>query len=59
MINWNKFLASYRVWRRRWLYPLISVIVAISLCLSTPLPSKAIDLLPLLFKGVQVFQLSN
>jgi predicted Zn-dependent protease len=59
MINWNKFLASYRVWRRRWLYPLISVIVAISLCLSTPLPSKAIDLLPLLFQGVQIFQLSN
>lgn len=59
MINWNKFLASYRVWRRRWLYPLISVIVAISLCLSTPLTSKAIDLLPLLFQGVQIFQLSN
>lgn len=59
MINWNKFLASYRVWRRRWLYPLISVIVAISLCLSTSLPSKAIDLLPLLFQGVQIFQLSN
>ncbi|TAF06959.1 MAG: M48 family peptidase [Nostocales cyanobacterium] len=59
MINWNGFLASYRVWRRRWLYPLISLSVALSLCLMTPLPSKGIDLLPLLFQGVQVFQLSN
>ncbi|MFM2062794.1 MAG: hypothetical protein RLZZ507_2464 [Cyanobacteriota bacterium] len=59
MINWNGFLANYRVWRRRWLYPLISLSVALSLCLSTPLPSKAIDLLPLLFQGVQIFQLSN
>ncbi|MEA5579525.1 M48 family metallopeptidase [Anabaena sp. UHCC 0451] len=59
MINWNGFLASYRLWRRRWFYPFISVSVALSLCLSTPLPSKAIDLLPLLFQGVQIFQLSN
>ncbi|WP_071189343.1 M48 family metallopeptidase [Trichormus sp. NMC-1] len=59
MINWNGFLRNYRLWQRRWLYPLISLTVALSLCLSTPLPSKAIDLLPLLFQGVQIFQLSN
>jgi beta-barrel assembly-enhancing protease len=59
MINWNGFLRNYRLWQRRWLYPLISLSVALSLCLSTPLPSKAIDLLPLLFQGVQIFQLSN
>ncbi|MBD2292292.1 M48 family metalloprotease [Anabaena sphaerica FACHB-251] len=59
MINWNGFLANYRIGRRRWFYPLISLSVALSLCLSTPLPGKAIDLLPLLFQGVQVFQMSN
>ncbi|MBD2692780.1 M48 family metallopeptidase [Anabaena catenula] len=59
MINWNGFLRNYRLWQRRWLYPLISLSVALSLCLSTPLPSKAFDLLPLLLQGVQVFQLSN
>ena len=59
MINWQGFRINYRLWQRRCLYPLISVIVALSVCLSTPLPSKAIDLLPLLFQGVQIFNLSN
>jgi beta-barrel assembly-enhancing protease len=59
MINWNGFLRKYRLGRRPWFYPLISLSVALSLCLSTPLPSKAIDLLPLLLQGVQVLQLSN
>ncbi|MBK1987183.1 M48 family metalloprotease [Sphaerospermopsis aphanizomenoides BCCUSP55] len=58
MINWNRFLASYRL-RRRWFYPLISLTVALSLCLSTSLPGRAIDLLPLLFQGAQILQLSN
>jgi beta-barrel assembly-enhancing protease len=59
MINWKGFSQNYRLWQRRCLYPLISVSVALTLCLGTPLPSKAIDLLPLLFQGVQVFNLSN
>ncbi|MEH1842332.1 MAG: M48 family metalloprotease [Nostoc sp.] len=58
MFNWN-FVANYRVWRRRWFYPIISVIVALSLCLSTPLPGRTLDFLPLLLQGVQAFQLSN
>ena len=58
MFNWN-FVANYRVWRRSWFYPLISVIVALSLCLSTPLPGRTLDFLPLLLQGVQAFQLSN
>jgi len=52
-------MANYHLWRRRWFYPLISVVVAVSLCLTTPLPGRAIDLLPLLFRGAQIFQLSN
>ena len=59
MINWQGFRINYRLWQRRCLYPLISVIVVLSVCLSTALPSKAIDLLPLLFQGVQIFNLSN
>lgn len=59
MINRKGLVANYHLWRRRWLYPLISLVVAASLCLSTPLPGKAIDLLPLLFQGAQVLQLSN
>ncbi|MDF5709641.1 MAG: M48 family metalloprotease [Nostoc sp. S4] len=59
MLNWKGFIGNYRMWRRRWFYPLISVVVALSLCLSTPLPGRALDLLPLLFQGVQAFQLSN
>ncbi|MDZ7962600.1 MAG: M48 family metalloprotease [Aulosira sp. DedQUE10] len=59
MIAWQAFLANYRLWRRRWFYPLISVVVALSVCLTTPLPGRAFDLLPLLFQGAQILQLSN
>jgi predicted Zn-dependent protease len=59
MINWKGLYINYRFWQRRWCYPLISLVVALSLCISTPLPSKAIDFLPLLFQGVQVLNLSN
>ncbi|MDZ8263357.1 M48 family metallopeptidase [Nostoc sp. ChiQUE01b] len=59
MFNWKGFAVNYRVWRRRWFYPLISVVVALSLCLSTPLPGKTLDFLPLILQGVQVLQLSN
>lgn len=59
MCNWKVFVTNYRVWRRSWFYPLISVVVALSLCLSTPIPGRALDFLPLLLQGVQAFQLSN
>lgn len=59
MINWQGLGNNYRLWQKRCLYPLISVIVALSVSVITPLPSKAIDLLPLLFQGVQILNLSN
>jgi beta-barrel assembly-enhancing protease len=59
MMAWKGFAANYRRWRRSWLYPFISVVVALSLCLTTPAPGRAIDLLPLLFQGAQILQLSN
>ncbi|MFN6515134.1 MAG: M48 family metallopeptidase [Nostoc sp. CreGUA01] len=59
MLNWKGFLVNYRMWRRRWFYPLISLIVALSLCLSTALPGRTLEFLPLILQGVQVLQLSN
>lgn len=63
MINSKRIWTNYRLWQRRCLYPFISVSVAVIICLGTPLSSKAIDLLPLLFQGlpqvVKVFNLSN
>lgn len=40
-------------------YPFLSVITALTICLTNPLPSPAIDLLPLIFQGVQVLNLSK
>ncbi|MBD2676267.1 MULTISPECIES: M48 family metallopeptidase [Nostoc] len=59
MLNWKGFVVSYRMWRRRWFYPLISVVVALSLCLGTALPGRSLEFLPLILQGVQVLQLSN
>jgi predicted Zn-dependent protease len=58
-MSWKGFSQNYRLWKRHWLYPFISLTVAVSLCLTTPLPSKAIDLLPLLMQGTQILQLSR
>ncbi|MBD2435302.1 M48 family metallopeptidase [Nostoc sp. FACHB-110] len=59
MMTWKDFVANYRRWRRSWLYPVISVVVALSVCVTTATPGRAIDLLPLLFQGAQILQLSN
>ncbi|HYW22253.1 MAG TPA: M48 family metalloprotease [Nodularia sp. (in: cyanobacteria)] len=58
-MNWNSFLANYHLGRRRWFYPLISVVVAVTLCLTTPMPGNAFDVRSLLFRGIQVIQMSN
>ncbi|MBD2355733.1 M48 family metallopeptidase [Tolypothrix sp. FACHB-123] len=59
MNAWNAFLTNYRFWRRRWFYPIVSLVVTLSVCVTAPLPGRAIDLLPLIFQGVQILQLSN
>lgn len=58
-MNWLYSSRNLFSVRRRFIYPLISVTVALSLFLGTVLPSQALDFLPLLIRGVQVFQLSN
>ncbi|GAA6620193.1 M48 family metallopeptidase [Scytonema sp. NUACC26] len=60
-MNRNRFSTNSRYWRRNWFYPLISLTVALSLCLSTPVKTWAgIERwVPTLIQGVQVIQLSN
>ncbi|MGK7874115.1 MAG: M48 family metallopeptidase [Xenococcaceae cyanobacterium] len=45
--------------RQRWLYGLLSVSVALLLCIGTPKPSYSISWLDLILQGVQIVQLSN
>ncbi|MBW4558899.1 MAG: M48 family metalloprotease [Trichormus sp. ATA11-4-KO1] len=58
-MTWKGFFTNHHMWRRRWFYPLISVVVALSLCLTTPMPGRAFDIRSLLFRGVQIIQMSN
>ena len=57
-MNWKYFSLNSRFFQDRWFYPLISVVVALSICLSTPLSSRA-SLLDLILQGAQLVQLSN
>ena len=62
MINLQGIWTNYRLWQRRCLYPFISVSVAVTICLGTPLSSKAIgfsDLIRVLPQVTQIFNLSN
>lgn len=44
---------------RRWIYPLISALVALGLVVGTPHPSSAFNLRELIVPGIQVLQLST
>lgn len=57
MFNPVSFLS--RRYRRRWLYPLLSVSLALGLIVGTPQVSQARSWLDLIFRGVQIIQLSN
>ncbi|OIP68350.1 MAG: peptidase [Oscillatoriales cyanobacterium CG2_30_40_61] len=54
-----KLLTITRSFRRRWLYPLIAIAISLSLVLSSTIATLAIPLPELIFRGVQVIQLSN
>jgi predicted Zn-dependent protease len=49
---------SYQI-RRRWFYGLISVLVSLGCIIGTPQPGQAIPWLDLIFRGIQVIQLSS
>lgn len=55
----NPFSYFSRRSPRRWLYPLISVVVALGLWVGSPRPSQAIPWFDLILRGVQIIQLSN
>jgi predicted Zn-dependent protease len=57
MLNLFSFLS--RRYQRRWLYPLLSVVIALSLVLGSPQVTQARPWFDLIFRGVQIFQLSN
>ena len=50
---------SKRSFRKRWLYGLLSALTALGLCLGTPNPSYGFSFFDLLFRGIQIVQLSN
>ena len=54
MVN-QRFQRSYR----RWFYPLISLVVALSIWVGQPLASQAFSWADLLLRGIQVVQLSS
>ncbi|MCY7321328.1 MAG: M48 family peptidase, partial [Phormidesmis sp. CAN_BIN36] len=51
----NQLQRSYR----RWFYPLISLVVALSIWVGQPLASQAFSWGDLLLRGIQVVQLSS
>jgi predicted Zn-dependent protease len=55
----NPFSYLSRRYRRRLLYPLLSIVLALSLIVGTPQVSQALPWLNLIFQGIQVIQLSN
>ncbi|MBD1804276.1 M48 family metalloprotease [Microcoleus sp. FACHB-SPT15] len=55
----NLFFFLSRRYQRRWLYPLISVVMALSLVLGSPQVTQARPWFDLIFRGVQILQLSN
>ncbi len=59
MINWKIPSLNKLYSRRGWLYPVTSVIIAVSISLTTILPSQAFSIFDLLLQGAQVIQISN
>lgn len=55
----SSILHNFRQVHRRWMYGLISVVVASGIIVSTPQPSQAQSLIDLIFRGIQVIQLAT
>ena len=59
MIEKTDFSLNLRSLRKKFFYPLISVVIAFSLCLTTPSPALGFSIWDILFQGAQIIQLSN
>lgn len=55
----NPFSLISRRYRRRWYYPLLSLSVALGICVGSPQPSQALPWFELLMRGAEVIQLSS
>ena len=55
----NFFSLRYHCRRRCWLYPLLSITFALVSILTIPQMGRAGDWLDLIFRGIQIVQLSN
>lgn len=55
----NPLSFFYRRANRRWLYPLLSAVMALFIWVGLPQPGQAIPWLDLILRGVQVIQMSN
>ncbi|WP_416676015.1 M48 family metallopeptidase [Egbenema bharatensis] len=59
--NFSRFLpfSFFRQVHRRWMYGLMSLVMAVSVVVSTPQPGQAFPLIDLIFRGIQIIQLSS
>jgi beta-barrel assembly-enhancing protease len=59
--NFSRFLPFnfFRQVHRRWVYGLMSLVMTVSVVVSTPQPGQAFPLIDLIFRGIQVIQLSS
>jgi len=55
----HRFSGLYKQLRHRWVYGLLSTLVALGLVISTPQPAPAIPWGELILRGIQVVQLSS
>lgn len=59
MMENKNFYLNFRFLQKRFFYPLISVITAISLCLFTPAIARGVSIWDIILQGAQIIQLSN
>lgn len=59
MIEKTNFYFNFRSLLKRFFYPLISVVIAFSLCLTTPSSALGVSIWDILFQGAQIIQISN
>ncbi|BAY85176.1 hypothetical protein NIES267_46750 [Calothrix parasitica NIES-267] len=59
MIEKTNFYLNFRSLQKRIFYPLISVVIAFSLCFTTPSAALGVSIWDILFQGAQIIQISN
>ncbi|MBE9214650.1 M48 family metalloprotease [Plectonema cf. radiosum LEGE 06105] len=55
----KNFYLNFRFLQKRFFYPLISLLTAITLCLVTPTIARGVSIWDIIFQGAQIIQLSN